>query len=232
MSTEDALGAFRTSAELAAEFGADPADLELVSATLSELGLQILSSDAASRRVRISGTVATISRVFATSLSVSTAPDRGSAGSREHWIRTGSLSIPAVLDGIVTAVLGIDNRPQARPQFRVSSAAAAVSYTPLQLGELYEFPSNTDGSGQTIAIIELGGGFEASDLKTYFAGLKVAEPNVKAVGVDGAKNIPGKDPTGADGEVLLDIEIAGALAPAAKFLVYFAPNTRTRLRPR
>ena len=37
--------------------------------------------------------------------------------------------------------------------------------------------------------------------------------------------MPGGDPSGADGEVLLDIEVAGALAPGARFAVYFAPNT-------
>ncbi|HEX9339082.1 MAG TPA: S53 family peptidase, partial [Pseudonocardiaceae bacterium] len=35
----------------------------------------------------------------------------------------------------------------------------------------------------------------------------------------------GNDPAGADGEVLLDIEVLGALAPGAHQLVYFAPNT-------
>lgn len=47
-------------------------------------------------------------------------------------------------------------------------------------------------------------------------------PKVTAVGVDGAANRPGQDPTGTDGEVLLDIEVVGALAD---ILVYFAPNT-------
>src|SRR5581483_8706909 len=42
---------------------------------------------------------------------------------------------------------------------------------------------------------------------------------------DGAQNQPGQDPDGADGEVLLDIEVAGGLVPAATILVYFAPNT-------
>ena len=37
--------------------------------------------------------------------------------------------------------------------------------------------------------------------------------------------MPGQDPNGADGEVLLDIEVAGALAPGAHIIVYFAPNT-------
>ncbi len=222
MTTEDAAGPALTSAEISARFGADPADIDLVESTFTRLGLRIVETDAASRRIRISGTVANVSRVFGTSLSVGT-----TAGSDAvHRVRSGRLSIPAQLDGVVTAVLGIDNRPQARAQFRVSAAqASSVSYTPIQLGDLYRFPQGTDGAGQTIAIIELGGGFETSDLATYFGGLDVSQPTVAAVGVDGATNVPGQDPTGADGEVLLDIEVVGALAPAATILVYFAPNT-------
>ena len=64
-------------------------------------------------------------------------------------------------------------------------------------------------SGQRLAIIELGGGFGQSDLATYFTGLGLPTPVVTAVGVDGAVNTPGQDPQGADGEVLLDIEVAG-----------------------
>src|SRR4030095_13653820 len=41
----------------------------------------------------------------------------------------------------------------------------------------------------------------------------------------GAHNHPTGNPSGPDGEVMLDIEISGALAPAAQFVVYFAPNT-------
>jgi kumamolisin len=89
----------------------------------------------------------------------------------------------------------------------------------------YQFPAGTDGTGQTIAIIELGGGFGASDLDPYFAALTIPVPQVTAVGVDGAANRPGQDPNGDDGEVLLDIEVAGAVAPGAAQVVYFAPNT-------
>ena len=46
-----------------------------------------------------------------------------------------------------------------------------------------------------------------------------------AVGVDGGSNAAGQDPQGADGEVLLDIEVAGAAAPGASQVVYFAPNS-------
>jgi kumamolisin len=126
----------------------------------------------------------------------------------------------------VTAVLGLDDRPQARAQYRyVPAAAVNTSYTPPQLGTVYSFPEGTDGSGQTIAIIELGGGYVQSDLDTYFSELGIPTPSVTAVGVDGGSNAPDGNPNGADGEVMLDIEVAGALAPGASIVVYFAPNT-------
>lgn len=211
--------------EFAARYGVDPADVELVSGTLTALGVEILETDVASRRVRVSGAAGVLSQIFGTSLEqvTSTNPVGGEV---THRHRSGDLSVPAVLDGVVTAVLGLDDRPQTRAKFRVATAAAVqVSYTPPQLGKIYAFPEGTDGSGQTISIIELGGGFAQADLDDYFKQLGITGPKVTAVGVDGAENKPGADPDGADGEVLLDIEVAGALAPAAEILVYFAPNT-------
>src|SRR6202008_2508755 len=49
-------------------------------------------------------------------------------------------------------------------------------------------------------------------------------PTVVTVPVDGGTNSPG-DPNGADGEVALDIQVAGSIAPGARIAVYFAPNT-------
>ena len=142
--------------------------------------------------------------------------------------RTGSILIPADLAGSIEAVLGLDDRPQAKAHFRVLdlevSAAAATSYSPPQVATLYQFPSGADGTGQTIGILELGGGYKTTDLKNYFKSINVTEPSVTAVLVDKAKNAP-TTPDSADGEVLLDIEVAGAIAPKAKIVVYFAPNT-------
>jgi kumamolisin len=108
------------------------------------------------------------------------------------------------------------------------------SFKPTEVAKLYNFPAGLNGSGQTIAIIELndiddnnkvtGTGFSASDLKAYFQAIGVPAPKVTAVGVDGGANMPGPDPN-ADGEVMLDIQVAGAVAPGANIAVYFAPNT-------
>jgi kumamolisin len=101
--------------------------------------------------------------------------------------------------------------------------AAGVSYTPLQVAEAYNYPAAT-GLGRTGGIIELGGGFGPADLDAYFGALGLPVPNVVSKPVAGGSNTSdGID--GADGEVLLDIEVAGALAPGATLNVYFAPNT-------
>src|SRR5450756_2762520 len=62
------LGSFLSRHELAVAHGADPADVALVVSTLTELGVEVLSTDAASRRVRVAGTAALLGRVFGTSL--------------------------------------------------------------------------------------------------------------------------------------------------------------------
>ena len=86
--------------------------------------------------------------------------------------------------------------------------AAAQSYTPPEVAAAYNFPSGVNGSGQTAAILELGGGFSQTDLDTYFKSLGLTSPSVSAVSVDGGTNSPGTDPN-ADGEVMLDIEVLG-----------------------
>lgn len=106
----------------------------------------------------------------------------------------------------------------------LSHASNPTGFTAGQVANLYGFPASI-GSGQGIGIIELGGGYQQSDLDTYFSGLSLLVPNVAAVGIDGATNAPTGDPSGADGEVGLDIQIAGAVAPGALIKVFFAPNT-------
>jgi kumamolisin len=65
-----------------------------------------------------------------------------------------------------------------------------------------------------------------ADLTTYFSALGINPgPKVTVVSVDHGKNHPTGDPNGPDGEVMLDIEVVGAIAPQANIAVYFAPNT-------
>ena len=221
---------YLTREELEAAQGAAAQDIARVEAFAQEHGLDVVEADRARRSVVLSGTVGDLSAAFGVTLTRYEHPGGTYRG------RTGAVQVPAELGPIVQAVLGLDDRPQSSPKFRIhrpteqartvgAQAAASTSFTLPQLAKLYDFPTGLDGSGQCIAIIELGGGYRNADLKAYFAQLKIPLPKVTSIAVDGAHNHPTGDPNSADGEVMLDIEVAAAIAPRAKIAVYFAPNT-------
>ena len=213
-------------AELAGGYGADPADVDLVRRELTSRGLEVTAVHQATRRVKVAGSLGDLSSAFGTTLRQVSSPDPAGRGRVTHRYREGPLYVPAALAGVVTAVLGLDTRPQAQPHFRTprdAAAAQGTSYYPNQVAQIYDFPANTTGAGQTIAVIELGGGFTTSDLDAYFGGLNIAVPSITAASVDGASNNPG-DTSGASLEVNLDIDVIGAAAPGAAQVVYFAPN--------
>ncbi|MGA9840483.1 MAG: S53 family peptidase [Thermoplasmata archaeon] len=207
--------------EFAAAYGAREADLEAVRSFARARGLRVAAEDRARRSVRVGGTVGSLSAAFGTTL------DAYEYGDTKFRGRLGPLRIPRELDGRVEGVFGLDNRPQAKTHFRrrPASASGSPSYTPLQVGAVYGYPSGADGSGQCIGLIELGGGYRASDLSQYFQALGTRAPTVTSVSVDGATNAPTGSSSGPDAEVELDLEVAGSLAPGARVVVYFAPNT-------
>ncbi len=212
--------------EYSARYGADPADVQKVGQFAAANGLAIAQANLAARSVILTGKAGDFCKAFQVELAQYDHPGGSYRG------RTGSISLPTELNKVVTAVMGLDDRPQATTHFRIANSssanpsAAAVSYTALQVAQAYSFPTTGNGKGQTIGIIELGGGFTTSDLATYFSGLKISPaPSVIAVSVDGAQNAPTGDTSGPDTEVMLDIEVSGAIAPGANIVVYFAPNT-------
>lgn len=229
--------AYLTRDELRATLGADPADMAAVRSFAAGHGLEVIEADPGQRKVVLAGPARKVGPAFGVTL------QRYQYAQETFRGRTGPVTIPAELAGIVEGVFGLDDRPQAKAHFRSlpmeaapvasnagslqprpAAAAAAASFTPPQVARLYDFAPAATGSGQCIAIIELGGGLRRSDLKAYFSQLGIASPKIVAISVDGAKSRPTKA-SSADGEVMLDIEVAGSIAPGATIAVYFAPNT-------
>ncbi len=208
--------------EYAASHGARSSDFTKIKAFAKAHNLVVVDTDSARRSVFLSGAASNFESAFHTTI--------------EHYEhdggvyrgRTGPLMIPSELAGIVEGVFGIDDRPVAKPHFQRGGGfrphTPGGSFTPPELAKLYNFPPGLDGAGQCIGIIELGGGFRTADIRAYFTKLGLPVPNVVAVRVDGGRNAP-STPDSADGEVMLDIEVAAAVAPKAKIVVYFAPNT-------
>jgi kumamolisin len=208
--------------------GASEQALQQIRTLAARHGLTLVNEDAAARRVWLRGTAQQMEQTFGVQLQDYEHTGRPAAGRQFHAF-TGALSIPEPESGVIETVLGLDTRPIAHPHIRwrrdivANVDAAASSFTPPQVAAAYDYPAG-DGAGQCIALIELGGGYKESDIQTYFGQLKLTPPIVVAVPVDGGLNQPG-DPNGADGEVALDIQVAGAIAPGARIAVYFAPNT-------
>jgi kumamolisin len=214
-----------TREEFARRYGADPVDVERVEQFAAQNDLTVVEIDLARRSVVLSGTVANMNEAFGTKIQLYQAPGGIFRG------RTGGLTVPSDIAPLLVGVFGLDDRPQAKTRLRRHiagigpRAAGDTSYAPPAVARLYNYPVGT-GAGQTVAIIELGGGYRAADLNSYFSSLGITPaPAVSSVSVDGAVNQPAGDPNSADGEVLLDIEVVGAIAPQARIAVYFAPNT-------
>ena len=211
--------------EYATAHGADPSDLAKVEAFAQAHGLVVVETSAERRSVFLSGTAEAFTAAFGTTI------EQYEHDGGTYRGRTGSLTVPTDLSDVIEGIFGIDNRPVAKPHFQrrkdapgIQPHATGGSFTPPELAKLYNFPTGLDGSGQCIALIELGGGVRPADIRAYFQQLGLPVPNVKVIGVDGGRNHP-TTANSADGEVMLDIEVAAAIAPKAQIAVYFAPNT-------
>ena len=183
-------------------------------------GLHVEQPDGAFHMLLLSGTYAQARSAFQPE-GLGLFQDAG----RSFVGRSGHLSVPPELADELVAVVGFDQRPIARPHFRRRAhASTGISYDPSAVAAHYGFPAAQTGSGQTVALIELGGGYDPAQMTAYFAAKQVHRTGtLEAVPVGGAANTPG-DPNGADGEVQLDIEVVGSVAPAADIAVYFGAN--------
>lgn len=219
--------------------------IERVSELATQAGLTVERADAPAQLVVLTGALSKARTLFH--------PEHiglYQVGKRQCLGRHGGISVPHELASEIVAVMGYDERPVARTHFRrikadgVAPRASGTSYTPPQVAAHYGFPGTTTGGSsgigahfrradatplaQTIALIELGGGYKTEQMAQYFSALKVDRTGkLVAVPVAGGSNTPEGNPDGADGEVQLDIEVAGSVAPAADIAVYFAPNQNT-----
>jgi kumamolisin len=216
--------AFMTRAQLAAGYGATQADIDGVVAAFGKFGLKEVDANKATRTVKLSGSVASMEQAFQVKL-ISYAHEGGS-----YRGRVGALQVPDKVKDIVQGVFGLDNRRVARHRrapardnthARLGSVPSAW-YVPSELATHYNFPAG-DGQGETVGLLEFGGGYFASDLKKFcgLAGIS-APPKVTTISTDGTAT-DSRD--GAEGEVMLDIEVIAGACPRANIAVYFAQWT-------
>jgi kumamolisin len=218
---------YLTHDELGQQYGAAQEDLDRIEHFAQQHDLTVVHRSGDERSVILKGKLGDLVAAFRADVQMY----HHAAGTYRG--RTGDLMVPQELHGIVTGVFGFDTRPKHRSPFRHKNAAQSgpggqngVAAT--EFAKRYNFPTafngmTLDGAGQTIAIIELGGGYRNSDLKVFFQEIGEVTPKVSTISVDHVGNRPSTVDSD-DGEVMLDIEVAGAVAPKANVAVYFAPN--------
>jgi kumamolisin len=153
----------------------------------------------------------------------------------------------------VHSYVHVAKRPNVKPYFKLPRAGAAARATrdaggggPWNVPDLcaaYNWPTPATvppaPGGGVIAIVELDGGWLQADVQQFFSGINQSVPNITDVSVDGTQNNPNQhlnDPNGdPDGEVALDIQVAGAAyyvatGQAATIRVYWAQDIAAAVR--
>ena len=173
-----------TNQQLAESHGANAEDVAKVIEFAHANGLAVVEENPAARIVKLSGTVTALQKAFSVDLRVY----EDATGKRSYRGRTGEIHLPDELNEVVESVHGLDNRDQAKPHFRMAppkvrprlAATASAkapksanpqatpqSFSPAQVAAAYNFPTDATGKGQTVALIELGGGYKAADLRFF-----------------------------------------------------------------
>jgi len=175
-----------TREEFSHQYGATDEDLAMVDAFAAAHNLEVAETSHTRRRMVLAGKLADLSRAFNVKFVHLHDPAHGLY--RSHIAPT---HVPAELKPVIHAVLGFSARSQ-----HGGHPASPVAPTPLHLvsprtvAKTYQFPQDRAGSGQTIGIIVLGGGFHESDLNAYFHHLGLPKPKITVVAVDGQENNP------------------------------------------
>jgi kumamolisin len=206
------------------KYGADPADVKKIEALVSEHGLTVGATHFGARMMTLMGTSERASAFFGIKRMMFDSPDGRFAG------HTGTVRIPAEIAPLIEDVVGLDNRRQAQRQqpqwIMVKEAGLTPSgYLPTEIAIVYNFPKRYTEKGETIGVIELGGGYRPEDIQKYCALMKTPVPTIVAVSVDGTTNSPEGKTKDFDGEVVGDIETIAGSAPGATIAAYFSKNS-------
>jgi kumamolisin len=219
MATPPGRRAFVSVEDFARRFGSAQEDQDLIAQFAARHDLSVVEASLGRRSVIVSGTVAAAEDALAVRFS------DYQAGPETYRGHEGYVHLPADIAGVVEGILGLDNRRLGR---RATNGGpyGASPLTPPQVAAAYQFPTvPPDATGQTIGILEFGGGFNQADLYQYFSGLGGLKAPVPVVGY-GTPVLAGLSANSPDIEVTLDIDVAGSVAQGATIVVYFGTGTK------
>lgn len=229
--------------EVAREYGLSPSVYAAAESYFESMGLEVVRTEPDRLSLTLQGSATAVGRAFGTDL-----------GSGIYEGRTVTLpesppSVPPSLEASIAAVTGLSSGfttfalPAGLPEVGTSSSggpqdASSDLVTPAVAREIYDLSSlyNVSGSphyatGQGIALLLWGDGYDPNDLQTFFSSdypkSEFPAPVVTPYPVDGApapSPSATNDPSKAPQELTLDIEWAGSMAPGANLDAVYAPE--------
>jgi trimeric autotransporter adhesin len=224
--------------EFGTRFGAADSDVQQVTAWMQSHGLTVAKVSAGKTSIEFSGTVGQINQAFHTSIHKYT-----TTNNETHYANATDPQVPAAFSAVVSGVTQLnDFKPtplvklmgqaqynpkthQGVPQWTIPGGAGeppVYLLTPEDFATQYDVKplqaANVTGAGVTIGIINESN-IDINLVNAYRAlfGLPVNPPQIV---IDG--NDPGVN--GAAIEAYLDVENAGAIAPAATVKLYIADS--------
>jgi kumamolisin len=229
--------------ELRQKHGAIPAGVKLVESFARWHRLNITEMAAHRRSIQLSGRAEDVAKAFKTSFA------EFELNGHRFYAPVQPPVAPRKWSGAVDFVLGLHNSKHSLPRRHSAVHSQAVKASLHDLARAYTFPWGLDGTGQTVGIIEFGGGFYSEDIVDLCTRLGTAAPRITVVTLGKGANRPASRgdvheflevvngnlhlaakaeqsdsflSAQSTAEVTMDIEIVAALAHAAHIVVYFA----------
>jgi len=192
---------------------ADPADVERLRAYCQNHGVSLVESHW--RSVVLSGPLDRLVEAFGATVGVFL-----DANGKRFRHRSDSLNAPPDIAALVRGVLGLHQWPRSRKLGVLQRHSTPLSAR--DVATRYEFPE-ADGSGQTVGIVQFRGEFKPDDFDRCMQsqGVSPAHPSIKRIDDAALRH---EIETTKDLEAALDAQIVGALAPAARIVIYQAPD--------
>lgn len=223
---------YPTHEELADTIGGYAEDQAVVSAYFQYFNIQVRATSRLLGTVTLAGSITDFERALHTQVAAFQDGSRGT-----FLAATAPYQLPAPVREVVQHVQPLQPpvRKESRlpvqplpPQAPAPDADAAASAEPAppapgyslpDLARAYGFPAGATGEGQVIGFVELGGQLDQADLRQFFASLGKEVPHITEVGTPPAST--GTTEYINNAEVSLDLQVAGALAPQARLVVYY-----------
>jgi kumamolisin len=210
--------------DFCSQFAARDTDIWLVQSWLELAGLSVDSAHSASATLRVSGSAAAVNQLLG--IQLVWAEVNGSCV--RTW--TGEVSVPNSVESVIDHIANLSTAPPYERGTKVADSLAfgtgtavpLAPITPVQAARAYAIPTTATGAGQTIGIVQYGGGYNQQNVTDSFAAIGLPTPVNRYVLVDGQVNSTASNYyDGYSSEVMLDLFVAGSVANSATIVTYF-----------